>query len=139
MQAHYRNAIGYALPDEPDGNGLLPATADPARGTRLPNTLRAVKTGKLIVQTITSHFMKERPKFDGIGDAEYLGYIRNADVVLTDIYPFAHGCVERGHLAVDGLRRDGRAEGARPRKGSRRMDRDRADRGLLRLDPGHAR
>src|SRR3954451_1201953 len=22
LQAHYRNAIGYALPDEPDGNGL---------------------------------------------------------------------------------------------------------------------
>jgi hypothetical protein len=96
VQAHYRNTIGYSLPDEPDGNGLLPATADPARGTRLPNTLRAAKTGKLIVQTITSHFMKERPKFDGIGDAEYLGYIRNADVVLTDIYPFAHGCVEAG-------------------------------------------
>ena len=96
LQAHYRNAIGYALPDEPDGNGLLPATADPDRGTRLPFTLRAGRTGVLIVQTITSHFMKARPKFDGIGDAEYLGYIRNADVVLTAVYPYAHGCADSG-------------------------------------------
>jgi hypothetical protein len=96
VQAHYRNAIGYALPDEPDGNNLLPVTADPHRGPRVPYTLRAARTGKLIVQTITSHFMKERPRFDGIDDADYLGYIRNADVVLTAIYPFAHGCVDAG-------------------------------------------
>jgi hypothetical protein len=96
LQAHYRNAIGYSLPDEPDGNGLLPATADPDRGERLPYTERARKTGVLITQTITSHFMSSRPKFDGIGDAEYHGYIQNADVVLTAVYPFAHGCVDPG-------------------------------------------
>jgi hypothetical protein len=96
LQAHYRNAIGYSLPDEPDGNGLLPATADPDAGPRLPYTERARKTGVLITQTITSHFMSGRPKFPGIGDAEYHGYIANADVVLTALYPFAHGCVDSG-------------------------------------------
>jgi len=96
LQAHYRNAIGYSLPDEPDKNGLLPAIADPDAGPRLPYTERAGKTGVLITQTITSRFMSSRPKFEGIGDAEYHGYIQNADVVLTAVYPFAHGCVDSG-------------------------------------------
>jgi hypothetical protein len=95
LHAHYRNAIGYSLPDEPDGNGLLPATADPDAGNRVPYTQRAGKTGVLIMQTLTSHFMDEMPKWDGIGDAEYRAYIANADVVLTDVYPFAHGCADR--------------------------------------------
>jgi hypothetical protein len=92
LNANYRNAIGYSLPDEPDGNGLLPATADPDAGPRLPYTERSRKTGVLIMQTLTSHFMSARPKISGIGDAEYRGYIRNADVILTVVYPFAHGC-----------------------------------------------
>ena len=96
LHAHYRNAIGYSLPDEPDGNGLLPAAADPDRGTRLPFTARASKTGVLIMQTLTSHFMPARPKWEGIGDAEYRAYIANADVVLTAVYPFAHGCADPG-------------------------------------------
>jgi hypothetical protein len=94
LHAHYGNAIGYSLPDEPDGNGLLPATADPDAGKRLPYTERAPKTGVLIMQTLTSHFMSSMPKWDGIGDAEYRAYIANADVVLTDVYPFAHGCAD---------------------------------------------
>jgi hypothetical protein len=93
---HYRNAIGYSLPDEPDEKGLLPAAAAPAGGPRLPPTQRAAKTGVLIVQTLTSHFMSTRSKPDGIGSAEYRQYIANADVVLTDVYPFAHGCVDPG-------------------------------------------
>ena len=96
LQAHYQNAIGYSLPDEPDGNGLLPATADPDRGPRLPFTVRAAKTGRLITQTITSRFMSGQPKIAGITDADYRGYIDNADVVLTAVYPFAHGCVDGG-------------------------------------------
>jgi hypothetical protein len=94
LHAHYRNAIGYSLPDEPDGNGLLPPTADPAAGNRVPVTERAQETGVLIMQTLTSHFMSSMPKWDGIGDAEYRAYIANADVVLTAVYPFAHGCVD---------------------------------------------
>jgi hypothetical protein len=50
LHSHYPNAIGYSLPDEPDGNGLLPATADPDAGTRVPFTQRAQKTGVLIMQ-----------------------------------------------------------------------------------------
>jgi hypothetical protein len=96
LSANYRNAIGYSLPDEPDGNGLLPADADPDAGPRLPYTRRARRTGALIVQTLTSHFMSARSKFAGVGDAEYRGYIRNADVILTDVYPLAHGCVDPG-------------------------------------------
>jgi hypothetical protein len=96
LHAHYRNAIGYSLPDEPDGNGLLPATADSDAGERVPFTERARKTGVLIMQTITSHFMSSRPKWDGIGDAEYRAYIANADLVLTAVYPFAHGCADPG-------------------------------------------
>ena len=61
LHAHYRNAIGYSLPDEPDGNGLLPATADPDGGKRLPYTERARKTGVLIMQTLTAHFMRSMP------------------------------------------------------------------------------
>ena len=40
LHAHYGNAIGYSLPDEPDGNGLLPATADrptPASASPTPS------------------------------------------------------------------------------------------------------
>jgi len=96
VHAHYPNAIGYSLPDEPDGNGLLPPNADPDAGARVPYTQRAQQTGVLIMQTLTSHFMASRPKFAGIGDAEYRAYIRNADVVLTAVYPFAHGCVDAG-------------------------------------------
>jgi hypothetical protein len=96
LHSHYPNAIGYSLPDEPDGNGLLPATADPDAGTRVPFTQRAQKTGVLIMQTLTSHFMSTRSKWAGIGDAEYRAYIANADVVLTAIYPFAHGCADPG-------------------------------------------
>jgi hypothetical protein len=96
LHAHYRNAIGYSLPDEADGNGLLPAGVDPDLGTRLPVTARAQKTGVLIMQTLTSHFMPTRPKWEGIGDAEYRAYIANADVVLTAVYPFAHGCADPG-------------------------------------------
>ncbi len=94
LHAHYRNAIGYFLPDEPDGNGILPASADPDAGARVPYTRRAAKTGVLIMQTLTSHFMSSMPKWPGIGDAEYRAYIRNADVVLTAVYPFAHGCAD---------------------------------------------
>jgi hypothetical protein len=94
LHAHYGNAIGYSLPDEPDGNGLLPATADPDAGKRVPHTERARKTGVLIMQTLTAHFMRSMPKWDGIGDAEYRAYMANADLVLTAIYPFAHGCVD---------------------------------------------
>jgi hypothetical protein len=94
LHSHYPNAIGYSLPDEPDGNGMLPATADPDAGTRVPYTERAHKTGVLIMQTLTSRFMSTMPKWSGIGDAEYRAYIANADVVLTAIYPFAHGCVD---------------------------------------------
>ncbi len=94
LHAHYRNAIGYSLPDEPDGNGLLPATADADAGKRVPSTERAQKTGVLIMQTLTAHFMSTMPKWDGIGDAEYRAYIANADVVLTAVYPFAHGCAD---------------------------------------------
>ena len=96
LRQHYRNAIGYSLPDEPDGNGLLPPAADPEAGPRLPPTQRAAKTGVLIVQTLTSHFMSARAKLDGIGSTQYRQYIANADVVLTDVYPFAHGCVDPG-------------------------------------------
>jgi hypothetical protein len=95
-RADYVNLIGYSLPDEPDGNGLLPADADPDAGPRLPYTRRARRTGVLIMQTLTSHFMRARSKYPGIGDAEYRGYIRNADVVLATVYPFAHGCVDPG-------------------------------------------
>jgi hypothetical protein len=94
LHAHYRNAIGYSLPDEPDGNGLLPATADPDAGRRVPFTERASKTGVLIMQTLTAHFMPSMPKWAGIGDAEYRAYMANADLILTAIYPFAHGCVD---------------------------------------------
>ncbi len=95
LHSNYRNMIGYSLPDEPDGNGLLPATADPDAGKRVPYTERAGKTGVLIMQTLTNHFMSAMPKWDGIGDAEYRAYIANADVVLTAVYPFAHGCADR--------------------------------------------
>jgi hypothetical protein len=95
LHSDYRNVIGYSLPDEPDGNGLLPATADPDAGPRVPYTVRARKTGVLIVQTLTNHFMSTMPKWTGIGDAEYRAYIANADVVLTTVYPFAHGCADR--------------------------------------------
>jgi hypothetical protein len=94
LHANYRNVIGYSLPDEPDGNGVLPATADPDAGPRVPYTVRARKTGVLIMQTLTNHFMSAMPKWTGIGDAEYRAYIANADVVLTTVYPFAHGCAD---------------------------------------------
>ena len=94
LHAHYRNAIGYSLPDEPDGNGLLPATAGTDSGQRVPYTERTSKTGVLIMQTLTAHFMSSMPKWSGIGDAEYRAYMANADLVLTAIYPFAHGCVD---------------------------------------------
>jgi hypothetical protein len=94
LRANYRNTIGYSLPDEPDGKGLLPPVADPDRGPRLPPTQRASKTGMLIMQTLTSHFMSSRSKPAGIGETEYRQYAMNADVVLTDVYPFAHGCVD---------------------------------------------
>jgi hypothetical protein len=96
LHAHYHNAIGYSLPDEPDEKGLLPAVADPDRGPRLPPTPRAAKTGVLIMQTLTSHFMSSRSKPAGIGETEYRQYAMNADVVLTDVYPLAHGCVDPG-------------------------------------------
>jgi hypothetical protein len=96
LHAHYRNAIGYSLPDEPDEKGLLPPVADPDRGPRLPSTQRASKTGVLIMQTLTSHFMSGRSKPAGIGETDYRQYAMNADVVLTDVYPFAHGCVDPG-------------------------------------------
>jgi len=96
LRAHYQNTIGYSLPDEPDEKGLLPPVADPDRGPRLPPTQRASKTGVLIMQTLTSHFMSSRSKPAGIGETEYRQYAMNADVVLTDVYPFAHGCVDPG-------------------------------------------
>ena len=96
LHSHYPNAIGYSLPDEPDGKGLLPPVADSALGPRLPPTQRAAKTGVLIMQTLTSHFMSSRSKPAGIGMAEYRQYAMNADVVLTDVYPLAHGCVDPG-------------------------------------------
>ena len=46
------------------------------------------------MQTLTAHFMSSMPKWNGIGDAEYRAYMANADLVLTAIYPFAHGCVD---------------------------------------------
>jgi hypothetical protein len=96
LRARYRNAIGYSLPDEPDEKGLLPPVADPDGGPRLPPTERASKTGVLIMQTLTSHFMRSRSKPPGIGEVEYRQYAMNADVVLTDVYPLAHGCVDPG-------------------------------------------
>jgi hypothetical protein len=36
LHSRYPNAIGYSLPDEPDGNGVLPPTADPDSGERVP-------------------------------------------------------------------------------------------------------
>jgi hypothetical protein len=94
LHAHYRNAIGYSLPDEPDGNGILPATADPDSGVRVPFTERAQRTGVLIMQTLTYRFMSSMPKWPGIGDPEYRAYISNADVILTTVYPYAHGCAD---------------------------------------------
>ena len=46
LHMHYRNAIGYTLPDEPDGNGLLPATAGTDAGPRVPYTERAAEDGR---------------------------------------------------------------------------------------------
>jgi hypothetical protein len=132
LHAHYPNAIGYSLPDEPDGNGLLPATADADAGQRLPYTERARSTGVLIVQTLTSHLMSTMPKWDGIDDAGYPAYIANADLVLTAVYPFAHGCAD--HSLSLSMVYDAMVELKKPcaRKGRLRVDRDRADRGVLR-------
>ena len=71
-------------------------------------------------------------------DAEYLGYIRERGRRADRIYPFAHGCVDAGSrlsMVYDAMVE---LKALRPRKGGRRMDRDRADRGLLRPRPGHA-
>jgi hypothetical protein len=40
--------------------------------------------------------MSSRSKPPGIGEVEYRQYAMNADVVLTDVYPLAHGCVDPG-------------------------------------------
>jgi hypothetical protein len=97
LRANYPNAIGFALPDEADANGYLPPAADQDAGPNyLPRTQRTGQTGRLIVQTLTSHFMKGQSKWDGIGEAEYRAYAANADVLLTDVYPMAHGCADPG-------------------------------------------
>lgn len=86
---HYFGEIGWHLPDEADGYGILPS--------ELPRTRRVQETGKLIFQTLTYHYSSREAKIqraDGriIDNDDYRDYINNADVVGTDLYPMAHSC-----------------------------------------------
>jgi len=96
--------IGYHLPDEADGYGILPY--------ELPITRRVERTGRLIFQTLTVHYSSQQSKLevlqrDGtmtvIDDAVYREYMNNADVLLTAVYPRAHTCNAPGLKDVSSI------------------------------------
>jgi hypothetical protein len=77
------NTIGYVQSeDEADDKSIEPS--------RLPQTERASKTGKLIFQTLTYRLLNDYPNPEGISDADYKAYMDNADVVLTTVYSDAY-------------------------------------------------
>jgi hypothetical protein len=90
----FPNAIGYVFEDEPDGRSIHPSA--------LPDTRPVVEAGRRVFLTLSPSFLQRLPKPAGIGMAEYEAYVAKADVIVTDPYPRAHGCVDlnAGSLSI---------------------------------------